>query len=145
MLAGETPPEQYNEKWVATRLKNQGIIPPGPRPADAFDPGAKYHIPGNTPYLRYFLSFVMQFQFHEAACEMAGWEGPLHRCSIYGNKEVGEKFNAMMEMGASQDWRDALEAFTGTREMSGESIVAYFDPLITYLKEENEGRSCGWQ
>ena len=87
----------------------------------------------------------MQFQFHEAACEMAGWEGPLHRCSIYGNKEVGEKFNAMMEMGASQDWRDALEAFTGTREMSGESIVAYFDPLITYLKEENEGRSCGWQ
>ena len=145
VLSGETTPADYNQVWVDTRLKNQGIIPPGPRPADAFDPGAKYHIPGNTPYLRYFLSFVMQFQFHQAACEMAGWEGPLHRCSIYGNKEVGERFNAMMEMGASQPWPDALEAFTGTREMDGSAIIAYFDPLITYLKEENEGRSCGWK
>lgn len=145
VLSGETTPENYNQKWVETRLKNQGIIPPGARPADAFDPGAKYHIPGNTPYLRYFLSFVMQFQFHEAACEMAGWDGPLHRCSIYGNTEVGERFNAMLEMGASEDWRNALEAFTGTREMDGSSIVAYFDPLISYLKEENAGRSCGWK
>lgn len=145
VLSGETAPENYNEKWVDTRLQNQGVIPPGPRPADAFDPGAKYHIPGNTPYLRYFLSFVMQFQFHEAACEMAGWDGPLHRCSIYGNTDVGERFNAMLEMGASEDWRNALEAFTGTREMDGSSIVAYFDPLISYLKEENAGRSCGWK
>ena len=144
VLRGETPVSEYNQSWVDTRLKNQGIIPPGPRPADAFDPGAKYHIPGNTPYLRYFLSFVMQFQFHEAACEMAGWEGPLHRCSIYNNKEVGERFNAMMELGASQPWPDALEAFTGTREMDGSSIAAYFDPLVTFLKEENEGRTCGW-
>ena len=144
VLRGETPVSGYNQSWVDTRLKNQGIIPPGARPADAFDPGAKYHIPGNTPYLRYFLSFVMQFQFHEAACEMAGWEGPLHRCSIYNNKEVGKRFNDMMELGASQPWPDALEAFTGTREMDGSSIAAYFDPLVTYLKEENEGRTCGW-
>jgi len=145
VLAGDTAPDQYNDSWVQTRLKNQGIIPPGDRPADAFDPGAKYHIPGNTPYLRYFLSFVMQFQFHEAACAQAGWDGPLHRCSIYGNDEVGAKFNAMMEMGASQPWPDALEAFTGTREMDGSAIIKYFDPLIVYLKEENEGRSCGWE
>ena len=144
VLRGETPVSGYNQSWVDTRLKNQGIIPPGPRPADAFDPGAKYHIPGNTPYLRYFLSFVMQFQFHEAACEMAGWEGPLHRCSIYNNKEVGKRFEDMMTLGASQPWPDALEAFTGTREMDGSSIAAYFDPLVTYLKEENEGRTCGW-
>ena len=144
VLRGETPVSGYNQSWVDTRLKNQGIIPPGPRPANAFDPGAKYHIPGNTPYLRYFLSFVMQFQFHEAACEMAGWEGPLHRCSIYNNKEVGKRFEDMMTLGASKPWPDALEAFTGTREMDGSSIAAYFDPLVTYLKEENEGRTCGW-
>ena len=144
VLRGETPVSGYNQSWVDTRLKNQGIIPPGPRPANAFDPGAKYHIPGNTPYLRYFLSFVMQFQFHEAACEMAGWEGPLHRCSIYNNKEVGKRFEDMMTLGASQPWPDALEAFTGTREMDGSSIAAYFDPLVTYLKEENKGRTCGW-
>ncbi len=145
VLDGSTEPANYNEAWWALRTANQGITPPGPRPADAFDPGAKYHIPGNTPYLRYFLSYILQFQFHQAACEMAGWEGPLHRCSIYGNEEVGERLNAMLEMGASQPWRDALEAFTGTREMDGSAITAYFDPLIEWMREENEGRSCGWQ
>ncbi len=144
VLDGTTPKERYNDAWWDTRTKYQGIMPPGPRPDDAFDPGAKYHIPGNTPYLRYFLSYVMQFQFHKAACDQAGWEGPLHRCSIYGNEEVGARLNAMLEMGASQPWPDALEAFAGTREMDGSAIIEYFDPLITYLEEENEGRTCGW-
>ncbi len=144
VLDGSTSPDQYNDKWWERRLANQGIMPPAPRPADAFDPGAKYHIPGNTPYLRYFLSYILQFQFHEAACEMAGWEGPLHRCSIYGNEEVGQRLNAMLEMGASEPWPDALEAFTGTREMDGSAITEYFEPLIAYMKEENEGRTCGW-
>ena len=144
VLSGKTAPEDYNDAWWAKRLELQGIVPPGERPADAFDPGAKYHIPGNTPYLRYFLSYVMQFQFHKAACEQAGWEGPLHRCSIYNNKEVGARFNAMMEMGASKPWPDALESFTGTREMDGSAIVEYFDPLMVYLKQENAAQSCGW-
>jgi len=144
VLSGETAPDAYNTAWWDLRLKNQGLVPPAPRPADAFDPGAKYHIPGNTPYLRYFLSFVMQFQFHKAACEQAGWDGPLHRCSIYDNKEVGERFNAMMEAGASQPWPDTLEEFTGTREMDGSAIIEYFDPLMLYLKDENATESCGW-
>ena len=144
VLSGETKPEDYNKAWWDLRTKNQGIVPPGERPADAFDPGAKYHIPGNTPYLRYFLSFIMQFQFHKAACEQAGWEGPLHRCSIYGNKEVGKRFNDMLEAGMSQPWPDTLEKFTGTRTMDGSAIIEYFDPLIGYLKEQNEGQACGW-
>ncbi|RIJ31179.1 M2 family metallopeptidase [Henriciella algicola] len=145
VLDGTTQPADYNDAWWAKRTQYQGIVPPGPRPADAFDPGAKYHIPGNTPYLRYFLSYIMQFQFHKAACEQAGWDGPLHRCSIYGNEEVGARFNAMMEMGASEPWPDVLETFTGTREMDGSAIIEYFDPLIGYLEEQNEGRSCGWK
>ncbi|MBK8199619.1 MAG: M2 family metallopeptidase [Acidobacteria bacterium] len=144
VLSGKTTPENYNQAWWDLRLKNQGLVPPGPRPADAFDPGAKYHIPGNTPYLRYFLSFILQFQFHKAACEQAGWDGPLHRCSIYGNKEVGRRFNAMLEAGASQPWPDTLEKFTGTRQMDGSAIIEYFDPLMVYLKEQNEGQECGW-
>lgn len=144
VLSGETKPEDYNKAWWELRTKNQGIVPPGERPAEAFDPGAKYHIPGNTPYLRYFLSFIMQFQFHKAACEQAGWEGPLHRCSIYGNKEVGRRFNDMLEAGMSQPWPDTLEKFTGTRQMDGSAIIEYFDPLISYLKEENAGQTCGW-
>lgn len=144
VLNGTTPPEDYNTAWWDLRLKNQGIVPPGPRPADAFDPGAKYHIPGNTPYLRYFLSFVMQFQFHKAACEQAGWEGPLHRCSIYGNEDVGERFNEMLEAGMSRPWPETLEKFTGTREMDASAMVEYFEPLTEYLDEQNEGQSCGW-
>ena len=144
VLSGKTTPENYNQAWWDLRLKNQGLVPPGPRPADAFDPGAKYHIPGNTPYLRYFLSFILQFQFHKAACEQAGWEGPLHRCSIYANKQVGERFNQMLEAGASQPWPDTLEKFTGTRQMDGSAIIEYFDPLMGYLTEQTEGQTCGW-
>ncbi|RKR02823.1 M2 family metallopeptidase [Maricaulis maris] len=144
VLRGEIQPENYNDAWWELRESYQGIVPPVERGDGAFDPGSKYHIANNVPYLRYFLSFIMQFQFHEAACEMAGWEGPLHRCSIYGNEEVGARFNAMMEMGASQPWPDALEAFTGTREMDGSAIIAYFQPLMTHLEEQNADRNCGW-
>ncbi len=144
VLRGEIQPEDYNSAWWELRESYQGIVPPVDRPADAFDPGSKYHIANNVPYLRYFLSHILQFQFHQAACEMAGWEGPLHRCSIYGNEEVGARFNAMMEMGASQPWPDALEAFTGTREMDGSAIIAYFQPLMDHLEAQNTGQSCGW-
>ncbi len=144
VFRGSVTPAQYNQAWWDLSKEYQGITPPGPRPADAFDPGAKYHIPGNTPYLRYFLSFILQFQFHKAACEQAGWTGPLHRCSIYNNKAVGEKFIRMLEMGASKPWPDALEAFTGTREMDGSALVAYFAPLQAWLKQQNAGQQCGW-
>ena len=135
---GTYSPSEYNDGWWELREKYQGLKPPSERPGDAFDPGAKYHIPGNTPYMRYFLAHILQFQFHKAACDQAGFEGPLHRCSVYGNKEVGEKFNAMMELGASKPWPDALEAFTGTRDMDGSAILEYFAPVMTYLQEENK-------
>ena len=96
---GEYSPSEYNAGWWELREEYQGLRAPGERPTNAFDPGAKYHIPGNTPYMRYFLAHILQFQFHKAACDIAGNEGPLHRCSIYGNKEVGARFDAMMENG----------------------------------------------
>jgi len=141
---GSIPPEKYNEAWVQLKRDYQGITPPVERPADAFDPGAKYHIPGNTPYMRYFLARVLQFQFYKAACDTAGWTGPLHRCSFYGNKDVGAKLNAMLEMGASKPWPDALEVFTGTREISGKAMADYFAPLKTWLDEQNKGKPSGW-
>ncbi|MBV7255501.1 M2 family metallopeptidase [Pacificimonas sp. WHA3] len=145
VFSGETTPENYTKSWTDLRREYQGIVPPGgPRPADSFDPGAKYHVPGNTPYTRYFMARLLQFQFHQAACEQAGWQGPLHRCSIYDNAEVGAQLNAMLEMGSSRPWPDALEAFTGTRDMNGEALVAYFEPLKGWLEEQNKGKSCGW-
>jgi peptidyl-dipeptidase A len=141
---GSIPPEEYNAAWTELRRSYQGITPPVPRSGDSFDPGAKFHIPGNVPYTRYFLAALLQFQFYQAACEQAGWTGPLHRCSFYGNEQVGEKLNAMLAMGASRPWPDALEAFTGSREMSGDAIVAYFAPLQAWLQEQNQGAQCGW-
>ncbi len=144
VLNGEYSPSEYNTGWWELREKYQGVRAPGPRPEGAFDAGAKYHVPGNVPYMRYFLAHILQFQFHKAACDMAGFEGPLHQCSIYGNKEVGQRFNAMMEMGSSKPWPDALEAFTGTRDMDGSAILEYFQPVMEYLQQENKGKTCGW-
>jgi len=141
---GSISPAEYNTAWVDLKRDYQGIEPPVERPADAFDPGAKYHIPGNTPYMRYFLARILQFQFYEAACKQAGWDGPLHRCSFYGNEEVGRNLNAMLEMGASKPWPDALEAFTGTREMSARPMLEYFAPLKAWLDEQNKGKPSGW-
>ncbi|WP_199503610.1 M2 family metallopeptidase [Qipengyuania sp. YIM B01966] len=141
---GSIAPAQYNTAWTDLRRQYQGITPPTARPADAFDPGAKYHIPGNTPYTRYFLARILQFQFYQAACQQAGWTGPLHRCSFYGNRQVGERMNAMLEMGASRPWPDALEAFTGTRQMSGRAMIEYFAPLQSWLNEQNRGKPTGW-
>ncbi|MFA6219190.1 MAG: M2 family metallopeptidase [Erythrobacter sp.] len=141
---GSVTPETYNSAWVGLKRDYQGITPPVERPADAFDPGAKYHIPGNTPYTRYFLARILQFQFYKAACDQAGWKGPLHRCSFYGNKDVGAKLNAMLALGASKPWPDALEAFAGTREMSAKPMLEYFKPLMTWLDQQTKGKPKGW-
>ena len=141
---GSVKPADYNNAWWKLRTQYQGITPPGPRPANAFDPGAKYHVPANVPYTRYFLAHVYQFQFHRAACKQAGWKGPLHRCSVYGNKEVGAKFNKMMEMGQSKPWPDELEAFTGERRTDASAVTEYFAPLNKWLTAQNKGQKCGW-
>ena len=141
---GSTPPAKYNQAWVDLKQQYQGVVPPVSRSEADFDPGAKFHIPGNTTYERYFFARVLQFQFYKAACDMAGWKGPLHRCSFYGNKEVGRRLNAMLAMGASHPWPDALEAFTGTREISGKPMLEYFAPLQAWLEQQNAGKRCGW-
>jgi peptidyl-dipeptidase A len=144
VFSGQTTPEHYNDDWWKLRLQYQGLMPPGPRPADAFDPGAKYHVPGNVPYTRYFLARIYQFQFQRAACRQMGWKGPLHRCSVYGQKAVGQKFNAMLEKGQSQPWPDTLNAFTGDKGADASAIAEYFKPLNVWLEKQNKGEKCGW-
>lgn len=144
VFAGKAGPEGYNDLWWQLRTKYQGVAAPGERPANAFDPGAKYHIPGNTPYTRYFLAHILQFQFHRSLCEIAGDKGDIHRCSIYNNKEAGARLKAMLEMGASRPWPEALEALTGKDTMDATAILDYFAPLKVWLDEQNADRSCGW-
>jgi peptidyl-dipeptidase A len=141
---GTIKPDGYQAAWDSLRLQYQGIKPPVARDASRFDAGAKYHIPANTPYMRYFLARLLQFQFYQAACKQAGWTGPLHRCSFYGNKEVGAKLQKMLEMGQSKPWPDALQEFTGSREISGQALVDYFAPLKKWLDEQNKGKPSGW-
>jgi len=141
---GEIKPSEYNKGWWDLREQYQGITAPVSRSESDFDPGAKYHVPGNTPYTRYFLAFIQQFQFHRALCEKSGFEGPLNRCSIYQNKDAGDSLKAMMEMGSSKPWPDAMEAITGQRQLDASAIVDYFEPLKIWLDEENKNRQCGW-
>ncbi|MEP9402120.1 M2 family metallopeptidase [Sphingomonas sp. VNH70] len=144
VFSGQIAPGDYQKAWDKLRLDYQGIKAPVARDESKFDPGAKYHIPASTPYMRYFLARILQFQFYKAACDQAGWKGPLHRCSFFGNKQVGARLNAMLEMGASRPWPDALQAFTGSRQMSGKAMVEYFAPLKKWLDAQNKGQPSGW-
>ncbi|HEX7708112.1 MAG TPA: M2 family metallopeptidase, partial [Thermoanaerobaculia bacterium] len=144
VFSGETSPADYNKAWWELRTQYQGIVPAGVRGEDSFDAGAKYHIPANVPYARYFLARILQFQFHRSLCEVSGYQGPLNRCSIYGNKDAGARLANMLEMGMSRPWPDALEALTGQREMDATAVVDYFRPLLTWLDDQNKGQQCGW-
>lgn len=144
VFSGEITPEQYNAAWWELRKKYQGVAPAGARPADAFDPGAKYHVPANVPYTRYFLAHLLQFQFHKALIDTAGCKDPVHRCSIYGNAEAGARLKAGLEMGQSKPWPDALEKLTGKRDMDASAIRAYFEPLEKWLEQQNQGKPVGW-
>jgi peptidyl-dipeptidase A len=144
VFSGKVPPERWNERWWELRRKFQGVDAPAPRGPQDFDPGAKYHVPANVPYLRYFLARIYQYQFHRALCAAAGWKGPLHACSIYGSKEAGRRLLKMMEMGASRPWPDAMEAITGQRKADASALLEYYAPLRAWLHEQNAGQRCGW-
>jgi len=144
VFSGEIKPDQYNRAWWELRRKYQGVAPAGERGEEFFDPGAKYHVAASVPYMRYFLAHILQFQFHKALSEAAGCTGPIHRCSIYGNQEAGRRLKAMLEMGASRPWQEALEKITGTRQMDATAIRSYFKPLEDWLAEQNRGRPVGW-
>jgi peptidyl-dipeptidase A len=138
VFSGEVKPGDYNSAWWTLREKYQGVAPPAPRTEQDFDAGAKYHVPANTPYARYFLAAILQFQFHRALCREAGFNGPLYQCSIYGNKKAGEKLNQMLSLGLSRPWPDALKTMTGEDKMDATAIIDYFAPLKQWLDAENQ-------
>ena len=144
VFAGEISPAEYNKAWWDLKLKYQGVAPPSPRGEDFFDPGAKYHVPDNTPYTRYFLADILQFQFHRGLAKTAGCTLPLNRCSIYENKAAGASLNKMLSMGASRPWPEALEALTGQKQMDATAILDYFAPLSKWLDQQLEGKPVGW-
>ncbi len=141
---GSIPPARYNQAWWELKARYQGVAPVEPRGEDQFDPGAKYHVPANTPYTRYFLADILQFQFYKALCDAAGHKGPLYECDFHGNAAAGRKYREMLAAGASRPWQDTLRRFAGTDHMDASALLEYFAPLREWLAQENEGRSCGW-
>jgi peptidyl-dipeptidase A len=144
VFSGEITPANYNKVWWELRQKYQGVAPPNERTESDFDPGAKYHVPANVPYTRYFLADILQFQFHRALAQTAGCKEPLHRCSIYDSKPAGERLNKMLAMGQSRPWPEALNVLTGQSQMDASAIVDYFAPLQKWLDEQNRGKPVGW-
>jgi len=144
VFSGKTPKSKYNESWWALRTKYQGVASPLPRTEADFDPGAKYHVPASTPYVRYFLARIYQFQFHRALCKAAGHKGSLDSCSIHGNKEAGAKLRAMLQLGQSKPWPEALAVLSGEKKADASAMLEYFAPLRAYLKDQNKGEQCGW-
>jgi peptidyl-dipeptidase A len=144
VFAGVIKPAQFNAGWWDLRTKYQGIAPPVARSEADFDPGAKYHVPANVPYTRYFLAFIYQFQFQRAMCRAAGHQGPLHKCSVYGNEAAGQKLEALLKLGASRPWQEALAAMSGEKQGDAGALLAYFAPLRGWLKEQIKGEKCGW-
>ena len=144
VFSGAVTPDKYNQHWWDLKKQYQGVVPPIERAATDFDPGAKYHVAANVPYMRYFLAAVLAFQFHKALCATAGIKGPLYECSIYGNKDAGAAYMKMLSLGASKPWQEALFALTGQREMDASPILEYFAPLQGWLTAQNQGQQCGW-
>jgi peptidyl-dipeptidase A len=144
VFSGAISPDRYNASWWELRQRYQGIAPPGRRSEEDFDPGAKYHVAGNVPYMRYFLAHILQFQFHRALTRIAGAKGPLHRASIYGHREAGARLEEMLAMGASRPWPDALFALTGERKVDASALLEYFAPLVAFLEKENRNAPVGW-
>ena len=147
VFSGQVKPADYNKAWWALREQYQGVAPPTTRTEADFDPGAKYHIPGNVPYARYFLARIYQFQFYKAMCDASGYKGPLNRCTFYGSKPAGDKLNAMLEAGQSQPWQKTLQTMTGEDHLDANPMLEYFAPLYQWLKQQNELNKSppGWQ
>jgi peptidyl-dipeptidase A len=144
VFSGKVPPDRYDAAWWDLRRRYQGVAPPVERSEADFDPGAKYHVPANVPYSRYFFARILQFQFHRALCKTIGFKGPLYACTINNNVKAGERLWTMLSLGASKPWQDALEAMTGERQMDAGAMLEYFAPLQKWLQEQNRGRRCGF-
>ncbi|MBN1336107.1 MAG: M2 family metallopeptidase [Deltaproteobacteria bacterium] len=144
VFAGGVQPQSFNTRWWDLVRAYQGVAPPVTRTEEAFDPGAKYHVPANVPYLRYFLSTLLQYQFHRALCREAGYRGPIYQCSIHGNEQAGKKLQAMMALGATRPWPEALKALSGETRIDASALLEYYAPLRRWLRQQNNRNPIGW-
>ncbi|CAG2052908.1 unnamed protein product [Timema podura] len=147
LFSEEWKVEEMNSRWWDLRMRHQGIIPPIPRSENDFDPAAKYHVVADMPYIRYFVSLILQFQLHESLCQAAGHFGPLHTCDIYRSREAGRLLSEILSMGSSRSWSEIIHVMTKGRtdKLDSRPLLEYFQPLAMWLSVQNrDEKIVGW-
>ena len=140
LYAKNLPVDQFNSKWWEIKKKYQGIIPPNERGEDYCDACTKTHI-NNDPaqYYDYALSIVTLFQLHDHIAKKILKQDP-HNTNYWGSKETGKFLTKILSPGATVDWRKLMKDELG-EEISAKAMLEYFNPLYTWLKEQNKGRT----
>jgi peptidyl-dipeptidase A len=139
----DLPPSEWNARWWTYAALHQGLAPPGPRGADACDAATKSHINDDpAQYYDYAISNVILHQLHDHICRVILKCDP-HQANYHGNREVGAYLRAILEPGATRDWRALIEEATG-EPLSARAMLAYFAPLQAWLAEQNRGRDVGF-
>ncbi|KAJ8924306.1 hypothetical protein NQ315_007099 [Exocentrus adspersus] len=143
----ESGVRKMNSEWWDLRLRLQGVVPPVPRSESHFDAAAKRHIPADIPYIRYYVALLLEFQIHEAMCDAAGYNGPLHVCDVYRSREAGRLLTDVLKVGKARHWKDVLKMLTNgnSNRLSADAMLDYFEPLMAWLKDQNKNeRIIGW-
>jgi peptidyl-dipeptidase A len=139
LYADNLPESEWNKKWWELVKANQGIVPPSERGEEWCDASTKTHINDDpAQYYDYALSYVILFQLHQHIAENILHQDP-RATNYYGIKEVGDFLQQIMRTGATKDWRLVLKEATG-EDMNAKAMLRYFEPLISWLKEQNKAR-----
>lgn len=141
LYAEQLPADRFNQKWWELTLKYQGIVPPAARDERWADGLTKTHINDDpAQYYDYALSYAVLFQLHDHISRKILKQDP-HDTDYYGNREVGTFLKRVMAPGATRPWREVLRETTG-RELNGKAMAEYFQPLYSWLQQQNRGRKA---
>nr|UJP38391.1 angiotensin-converting enzyme 2 [Taphozous melanopogon] len=144
VFKGEIPKEQWMKKWWEMKRKLVGVVEPLPHDETYCDPASLFHVANDYSFIRYFTRTILEFQFQEALCQTAQHKGPLHECDISNSTEAGSKLLQMLKLGKSEPWTSALEEIVGIKNMDVRPLLNYFEPLFTWLKDQNKNSFVGW-
>jgi len=139
LYAGGLTKDEFNKRWWAHVRSFQGVAPPQPRGEDYCDAATKTHIINDAAqYYDYALSYVILHQLHDHIAKNILDQDP-RQTNYYGSKDVGKFLYDILKLGGSEDWRKVMRDRLG-QELSAKPMLDYFEPLLAWLQERNQGR-----
>jgi peptidyl-dipeptidase A len=140
LYANNLSENELNTRWWQYAKQYQGMVPPSVRSEEYTDAASKTHINNDAAqYYDYAISYALLFQLHNHIAKNILKQDP-RATNYYGNKEVGKFLSDLLSPGATRDWRELLKETTG-EDLSAKAMLTYFEPLMAYLKEVNQGRT----